>query len=236
MNDIHGKLVAACAHGEWIVVDGLEVLDRGIAHSTRSEIYESSLHSDEREGDVVEWHILLVVLGPLDFLHAEATFKVDDVWISAVDACWLIDAVVVEHQMVFGTDFSNAVNHFHTFLVVAVEEIHLESSNAHVRIGFADCFEIVVKNVEHGPENDADSLLFAVCNEFGQIEFGNDREHVVDTWLEPTFVENDVVETVLRSKVNVVLIGWHIDASLEIHTAHAPVVPPVPSHFSWLNP
>ena len=124
--------MASCSHRERIVVDRLEVLCCSITHTAWSEIHKARLHADERESHIVERHVFLIVLCPFGFFHAEATLKIDDVGISSVNTCWFVYAVIVEHEMVLCANFSNAVYHFHTFLVVSVEKIRFEACDSHV--------------------------------------------------------------------------------------------------------
>ena len=46
----------------------------------------------------------------------------------------------------------------------------------------------------------------------------------------PSFIKDDVFQTVIMSKIYVIFVSIEIDACLEIHTFQIPVVPPVPSH------
>ena len=52
----------------------------------------------------------------------------------------------------------------------------------------------------------------------------------------PTFVQNHIFDTLLRSEIDVILISLVVDTSLEVHTRDVPVVPPVPSHLTGTDP
>ena len=54
MHDVVGELVASCAHGHGVVVDGLEVGFAGVAHAAGGEIDRTDHASDEGKGDIVE--------------------------------------------------------------------------------------------------------------------------------------------------------------------------------------
>ena len=228
--------MASCTHRERIVVDRLEVPCCSIAHTARSEIHKARLHTDERESHIVEWHVFLIVLCPFCFFHTEATLKIDDIGISSVNTCWFVDAVIVEHEVVLCTNLSNAVYHFHTFLVVSVEKIHLETCNSHVGICLANLFKIVVEDIKDSPKNDSHTFLFSIRYKLRQIQFGNHRKHVVYTWFEPTFIEDDIRKPIFCCKVYIIFIGVHVNARCKIHSAHSPVVPPIPCHLSWFYP
>ena len=248
MHDVVGELVASCAHGHGMVVDGLEVGFAGVAHAAGGEIDGADHASDEGEGDIVEGHVfggfvygLAIALhfgafGPLDFFHAEDGFEVDDVGPGACDALRGEDAVIVEHEMALGASLGDAVYHLGGLLVVAVEEIDFESFDAHGGVVVAGFVELLVQHVEDCPEDDADVFLLAVADEFGQVEVGDDGEHVAALGVVPAFVQNDVFESVLGGEVDVVAIGLLVDACLEAYAGDAPVVPPVPGHFAGTNP
>ena len=217
-------------------VDGLVVLARGITHTTGREIDKACLSADKGEGDIVLRHVLLVVFRPLYFLHAEDGLEVDDIGPSALYALRCKDAVVVEYEAVLGACLCYAVNHGCGLLVVAIEEVDLKASDAHLLILLAGCLQLLVEHVEDTPEDDADVARLGVFDEFGEVDFRNGREHVARLRFVPAFVENDVFEVVLCSKVDVMLVGLVVDASLEVDTLQSPVVPPVPSYMTWANP
>ena len=73
--------------------------------------------------------------------------------------------------MMLGGAGSQALYHFHGSLVVAVHEIHFKSFDAHVGIGLADGFQVLVYHVEHCPEYDAYAFLAGVFDELRQLDF-----------------------------------------------------------------
>ena len=166
MYDVHGHLVATGTHGQWVVIDGLEVASCGIAETAGGEIYKTRLHTNEGEGDVIERHILLVGFAPFGFFHAEYSFEVDDVGEGAVDACGSIDAVEVEHQFVVGTCLADAVNHLDSRLVIAVKEIDFEAFDSHGSVFLACFLQVFVEHIEYSPKEDAYSLRLSVFNQF----------------------------------------------------------------------
>ncbi len=52
----------------------------------------------------------------------------------------------------------------------------------------------------------------------------------------PSFIKDDVFQTVIMSKIYVIFVSIEVDACLEIHTFQIPVVPPVPSHLARFDP
>ena len=144
--------------------------------------------------------------------------------------------MIVQHEVILGTMVGYSLRHFHRRLVVSVKEIHLKALDSHVRIFLASLVKMFVKNVEHRPQHNIHALLLAVGNQFGKVDVGNRIHDVALTGIVPSLIEYDVFKMVLGGKVDVILIGGNIDACFEVDTPQIPVVPPIPSHFAWLNP
>ena len=142
----------------------------------------------------------------------------------------------VEEQAVFGGRFREAVGEIGDLLVVAVEEIDLEALDAHLRVVFADAFEVAFRGIETGPEDDAHAAFLAVGDQFGQVDRGNDLEKVGLFVHGPAFVEDDVFDAVVGGEVDVVFIGFVVDSRLEVHAVEVPGVPPVPGHLAGFDP
>ena len=138
--------------------------------------------------------------------------------------------------MILGALLGNAIGHFGGSLVVAVEEIDLEASDAHGRILSASRFELVIEHIEDGPKHQSHITLGSILDEFLQIERRDNRQHITCGRLVPAFVEHHELDAVSRRKVDVIAIGIHVDARLEGHTREVPVVPPVPGHLACLDP
>ena len=235
MDYVCRKLVAACSHAHRIVVDRLEICFRCICHGSRSIVHRAAGHSDERECNVVQRHVC-ARNGPLDFLHSEHAFEVDDVRICTVQAGRLVESVVVEGHLVFRTFFSDAVCHLYGCLVVTVKEVDLESYHSHVAVLPAGLFELVVKHIEYGPEDDVHVAVLSVCDKFLKIKLRDYSEHVSALRIVPSFVKNDVFYAVFRREVDVMPVCVHVDAGNEVDSAESPVVPPVPCYLSALDP
>ena len=138
--------------------------------------------------------------------------------------------------MMLGGAGSQTFHHFNGCLVVAVHEIHLESLDAHIGIGLADVFQVLVHHVEHSPEYDVHALALTVFYELRQLDIVYWFQNASLFRVVPSFVKDDVFQTVIMSKIYVILVGIKVDARLEIHTFQIPVVPPVPSHLSRFDP
>ena len=227
--------MASGTHRNRFGVDSLPVVAGSVSHRSRCEIHLSCHHSDVWEGDIVERHIVLS-LRPAAFFHTENTLVVEDVRIGAVQAVWLVDAVQVEDEMMLGGAGSQTFHHFDGGLVVAVHEIHLESLDAHIGIGLADGFQILVHHVEDCPEHDIHALALTIFYKLGQLDIVYWFQNTSLFRVVPSFIEDDVFQTMIMSKIYIIFVSFEVDARLEIHTFQIPVVPPVPSHLSRFDP
>ena len=149
---------------------------------------------------------------------------------------WLVDAVQVEDKVMLGGAGSQTFHHFDGCLVVAVHEIHLESLDAHISIGLADGFQVLVHHVEDCPEHDIHALALTVFYELRQLDIVYWFQNASLFRVVPSFIEDDVFQTVIMSKIYIILVSFKIDTRLEIHPFQIPVVPPVPSHLSRFDP
>ena len=227
--------MASGTHRNRFGVDCLPVVTGSVSHRSRCEIHLSCHHSDVWEGDVVERHIILG-FRPAAFFHTEDTLVVEDVRIGAVQAVWLVDAVQVEDEMMLGGAGSQAFHHFDGGLVVAVHKIHLESLDAHIGIGLADGFQVLVHHVEDCPEHDIHALALTIFYELRQLDIVYWFQNASLFRVVPSFIKDDVFQTVIMSKIYVIFVSFEVDACLEIHTFQIPVVPPVPSHLARFDP
>ena len=227
--------MASGTHRNRFGVDCLPVVAGSVSHRSRCEIHLSCHHSDVWEGDVVERHIILG-FRPAALFHTENTLVVEDVGVGAVQAVWLVDAVQVEDEMMLGGAGSQTFYHFDGGLVVAVHEIHLESLDAHISIGLADGFQILVHHVEDCPEHDIHALALTIFYELRQLDIVYWFQNTSLFRVVPSFIEDDVFQTMIMSKIYIILVSFEIDARLEVHTFQIPVVPPVPSYLSRFDP
>ena len=142
----------------------------------------------------------------------------------------------VEDKMMLGCAGSQAFHHFDGGLVVAVHKIHLESLDAHISIGLADRFQILVHYVEDCPEHDIHALALTIFYELRQLDIVYWFQNASLFRVVPSFIKDDVFQTVIMSKIYVIFVSIEVDACLEIHTFQIPVVPPVPSHLARFDP
>ena len=227
--------MASGTHRNRFGVDCLPVVTGSVSHRSRCEIHLSCHHSDVWEGDVVERHIILG-FRPAAFFHTENTLVVEDVGIGAVQAVWLVDAVQVEDEMMLGCAGCQTFHHFNGSLVVAVHEIHLESLDAHISIGLADSFQVLVHHIEDRPKHDIHALALTIFYELRQLDIVYWFQNASLFRVVPSFIKDDVFQTVIMSKIYVIFVSFEVDACLEIHTFQIPVVPPVPSHLARFDP
>lgn len=82
---------------------------------------------------------------------------------------WLVDAVQVEDEMVLGGAGSQTFYHFDGCLVVAFMKSTLNPFDAHISIGLADGFQVLVHHVEDCPEHDIHALALTIFYELGQL-------------------------------------------------------------------
>ena len=131
---------------------------------------------------------------------------------------------------------SQAFHHFDGGLVVAVHKIHLESLDAHIGIGLADGFQVLVHHVEDCPEYDIHALALTIFYELRQLDIVYWFQNASLFRVVPSFIKDDVFQIVIMSKIYVIFVSIEVDACLEIHTFQIPVVPPVPSHLARFDP
>ena len=195
-HDVERQLVTARALTHRFRIDGTVVVACGVPHRSLRVVHRTCGLTDEGDRHVVGHHVGLLA-GPLHLLQPEDALEVEHVGIGALDSRGLVVAVHVEEQAVFGGRFREAVGEIGDLLVVAVEEIDLEALDAHLRVVFADAFEVAFRGIETGPEDDAHAAFLAVGDQFGQVDRGNDLEKVGLFVHGPAFVEDDVFDAVV---------------------------------------
>ena len=85
------------------------------------------------------------------------------------------------------------------------------------------------------PQDDAYALFLSIGNQALQvylwIQFAHQRFLAT-----PSLVNNDILQMVLRSEVDIILIGVGVHARCKVNARYVQVVPPVPCHLAWSNP
>ena len=214
-----------------IIINRLEILFRCISHGSRCIINRSTHHSDKRHGNIIFHHILLY-RAPLHLFHAKQRFEVDNIRESPIQTGRLINAVQIQCQMIFSCRLGNPINHFNASLVVPVQKIYFKPTDAHCRIFLAGFFQLIVQYIEYRPKDQVNPFTFSISDQFFQIQFRNDCQHITTLRIIPTFIQHNIANLVFCGKVDVVLIGIHINAGLKVDIPDSPVVPPIPSDFS----
>ena len=120
-------------------------------------------------------------------------------------------------------------------LIVAVEEVHLESFHAQRGIVLHHVLGVVEQTAPRSPEDDAHPLTISIFDDGRNVDVGIQVGHQVFLSA-PSFVDDYIFNIVLLGEVDIVAIGVGIDAGTEGNTRQVPVVPPVPGHFSGFNP
>ena len=227
--------MAACAHRNGVFVALNPVAARSIAHGTRRKVGLSGHLAHEGERHIVAWHIGFF-LRPATLFHAEHPLVVQYIREGTAQTSRRIKTMIVKEQLVAGAMAGNALCHLYGSLVVSVEEIHLEAFDAHGCIFAAGFVEMLVQYVKHRPQHDVDTLLATIGNQPRQVNVSNCVHDVAFRRIVPAFVEHDILQSEAGSEVNIILISFGVDTSFEVHTTQVPVVPPIPRHFSRLNP
>ena len=100
----------------------------------------------------------------------------------------------------------------------------------------ADPIHITVESPVARPEDQAHVLLFGIAAEGREVDLGNDLHQVRLQVHGPAFIQDDILDAMRRGKVDIILVGFGIDASLEVHAVQVPVIPPVPGNLARLHP
>src|SRR6267378_2053882 len=141
--------------------------------------------------------------------------------------------IVNQHSALAGftTDLVIKVNHR---LIIALHEINLDAFDAPLLKLSEGWLKLIVERLPHYPQNNADILLLAVGHQLFDVNFRRYLEQIAE--FVPAFVEDDVLNAVFGSEVDVVLVGLRVDAGLEIDAIDIIGVVPVPGDLAWLDP
>ena len=100
---------------------------RDIIEAAWRVVERASHHAREREYAAVD---RTVSSGNLAVLGSQDSFVTEHVGIGAFDAPWLAGPVEVEHQMMLRGFTRNVIVEFDTVLVIAIDEVDLDSGHA----------------------------------------------------------------------------------------------------------
>ena len=227
--------MTTCSLTHRVVINILEILFGRITHGAGRIIHCPRHHADIRHCHIILHHILLYRT-PFHLFHAEYRLVIDNIRIRTVQSCRLVEAMQIQRQFIFGSHLGNAVSHFNRSLVIPVEEVYFKSADTHFGIFLAGFFQLVIQHVEHRPENQVNPFAFTITDQFLQIQFRYHSQHVSFTRIIPAFIQYDKLDVIVRCKVNIIFVGFHIDARLEVNIIDSPIVPPIPSYLTGLYP
>ena len=147
---------------------------------------------------------------PLRVLQSLHAFKVQDVRIGPLDAEGL-QTVIVEHQVMAGSTLRDLIGRSNRLLVVAVEEVHLETFDAHVGIvrhhgiSHSGITQRIVADeaTPRRPENDADPFFLTMSNQLWQVDLRTQvlQQRFLAT---PAFVDDDIFQPIGGSEVYII--------------------------------
>ena len=234
-NDVFRQLAATGAGTHGLAVDGAVVAKGRIAHRALRVVERTGQHAQEGDGDIVD-HLLFAILQPLHLLQAVYALEVDDIGIGAVQARRLVGTMEIDHHLVLGTHLGAGGIEVDHILVVTVHEIDLEALDTHAGEMQEDILHVAVDRPVAGPEDQAHVLFLGVCAELLEVDLGHDLHQVGLLVDRPSFVQDDILDALLGSEIDVVFVGFVVDPSLEINPVDVPVVPPVPGDLAGLDP
>ena len=148
----------------------------------------------------------------------------------------LVGAVEINEEVIFGSHLGSTPVEIHHRLVIPVHEIHLETLHSHLGIMTADILHVPVESQIAGPEDDAHTALLSILAKHRDVNLRNHLHKVGLLVHSPALIEDDILDTVGGSKINVVFVGLVVDSGTEIHTIEIPVIPPVPGNLSRTHP
>ena len=198
-------------------------------------IHRAGHHPDERNRHIVG-DLVVAFRTPFQLLQSGDSLEIKYIRVSPLDSRRLVNPVEINQQMVLGGDPRHPFAELHGLLVVPVDEIDLESLEAHLGVVAHRLLRVLHDAVVACPKDDSDILAVGVGDEFLKIDVRVDQEQVRLRSLRPTLVHNDVLNAVRGSEVDVVLVGLRVDSSPEIDSVKIPVVPPVPGHLPRFYP
>ena len=97
-------------------------------------------------------------------------------------------------------------------LVIAVHKVDLESLDSHFRIVLADLLHITVKCPVASPENQAHIAFCCIFHKHFKVDLRHYLEEVGSTVHRPALIKDDILDAILRSEIDVVLVGVIVDS------------------------
>ena len=198
-------------------------------------IHRAGHHPDERNRHIVG-DLVVAFRTPFQLLQSGDSLEIKYIRVSPLDSRRFVNPVEIDQQMVLGGDPRHPFAEPHGLLVVPVDEIDLESLEAHLGVVAHRLLRVLHDAVVACPKDDSDPLPVSIGDEFLKVDVGVDQEEVSLGSLRPSLVHDDVLDAVRRREVYVVLVGLRVDSRAEIHSVKIPVVPPVPGHLPRFYP
>ena len=220
--------MSPCTHGHGLGIIYLEILPVGILHGAGGIIGITAHTAQVRYGNVIKRMIHCVSIVPLAVLQPQNTFIIDHIGICTAQSCRWENAVIVQYKTMTGGGIGNPPCHLDCRLVIAVQEIYLESGYTHSGIVAHHCLKLFIHTVEYCPQYKLYATLTAILDKSRQVQFRHrlHQEPLVNRI--PTLIQHHVFQTVTGCKIYVVLIRTLVYSRFEIHTFQPPVIPPFP--------
>ena len=168
--------------------------------------------------------------------YASHAFVRKDIRILVFQTGRLERTVEIHEQMMLGCFSCYTFVVVHHPLVATVHEVNLHTLHAPF-FELREEVEIVFYTQPSEPKDHAYILFLTITDQFLQVEIVVRSVWVISA-LCPTFVQQDVLHTVLGCKIQVILISFSIATSHEIYISaiRSSTVPPFPSSETRLDP
>ena len=201
-----------------------------VENYTRSIVHRTDCITHER----IE-HTVVRLAGTVPF-HTTHTFVRKHVRILVFQTGRLERSVEVHNQVMLGSFGSYTVVVIHHPLVVTVHEVNLHALHAPF-LELGEEVEVLFYTSPSEPQDNAHVLFLSITDKFMQVQVVVWSIRVAGS-LRPTFVQQDVFHTVLRSEVHVIFVGSGVASGFEIHilTVWSRTVPPFPSSETRHDP
>jgi len=223
--------MAAGGHAHRQVKNGIELRRCGIDHRPRRIIHRSDGHAGENQCDIVlRGHLP----APFHILQPHDPLPREHIGPGALEPRRLVGAVKIDQQPVPGRflgDLPVIVDHP---LVIPLHEIDLDALDAPAGKTGQGRLQLVEQALPGDPENDLHLALASMRQQLLHIDLRMDGEKIPE--LIPALVEDDIFNTVVGGKIDIVLVGGCVEAGLEIDAIEIEGVPPVPGHLAGLDP
>ena len=211
---VHGHLVDSRALAHRVVVVAEEVVAHGVGHGARRVVHRSAQHAQIGRGDVVAWLVVEWSVAharfPFRVLQSLHALEVHHIGKGPLNAERL-QPMQVEQQVVSCCAVGQSVGRGDDFLVIAVEEVHLEALHAaarvvaHHRLGLVVAVgRAVADEVSPArPQDDAHALLLTVGYQAVQVD-GVAQVFHERLLAAPALVDDDVLQVVPCGEVYII--------------------------------